>query len=47
MESYGIPMISIEINDIQPSHMMACGRDGQIDNFERKVTSGGKYQATV
>ena len=47
MESYGIPMISIEINDFQPSHMMACGRDGQNVNFERKVTSGGEFQATV
>ena len=40
-------MVSIKINDIQPSHTITCGRDGQIVNFERKVTSGGKFQATV
>ena len=47
MESYGIPMISIEIDAIQPSHARACGRDGQIDNFERKVTSGMEFHVSV
>ena len=38
--------IFIQIDDIQPSHAMACGRDGQIVNFERKVTSAVQFQAS-